>query len=135
MSASHRKSTQVYASPGQTESQVDPSFILASTCVSVWPGLYAKARSSIVSYDDGNIPVLGTVKLQVWKGSFTCLLLCRLVESKRCRPILGKSACEVMGVVDIKDSDAIRRPYTSGGHVFSVKDVMSSSRPLTKEQV
>ena len=93
------------------------------------------AKSSIVSYDGGNIPVLGTVKLQVWRGSFTCLLLFRLVESKRCRPILGKAACEGMGVVEIKDSDAIRRPDTSGGHVFSVEDVMSSSRPLTKEQV
>ena len=40
-----------------------------------------------------------------------------------------------MGVVEIKDSDAIRRPDTSGGHVFSVEDVMSSSRPLTKAQV
>ena len=93
------------------------------------------AKSSIVSYDGGNIPVLGTVKLQVWRGSFTCLLLCRLVKSKHCRPILGKSACEGMGVVEIKDSDAIRRPDTSGGHVFSVEDVMSTSKPLTKEQV
>ena len=40
-----------------------------------------------------------------------------------------------MGVVEIEDFDAIRRPDTSGGHVFSVEDVMSSSRPLTKEQV
>ena len=54
------------------------------------------AKSSIVSYNGGNIPVLGTVKLQVWRGSFTCLLLCCLIESKRCRPILGKSACEGM---------------------------------------
>ena len=38
-SASHRKSTQVHARPGQTESQVDPSFQLASSCDSVWPGL------------------------------------------------------------------------------------------------
>ena len=69
----------------------------------------------IVSYDGGNIPVLGTVRLQVWRGSFTCLLLCRLVESKRSRcPILGKTACEGMGVVEIKDSDAIRKPDTSG---------------------
>ena len=90
---------------------------------------------SIISYDGGNIPVLGTVKIQVWRGSFTCLLLCRLVESRRCRPILGKSACEGMGVVKIKDSDAIWRPHTSGGQVVSVEDVMSSSKPLTKEQV
>ena len=37
--SSHRKSTQVHASPGQTESQVDPSFQRASTCDSVWPWL------------------------------------------------------------------------------------------------
>ena len=93
------------------------------------------AKSSIVSYDGGNIPVLGTVKIQVWRGSFTCLLLCRLVESKRCRPILGKVACVGMGVVEIKDSDAIHQPDTSGGEVVSVQDVMSSSRPPTKEQI
>ena len=33
------KWAQVHASPGQTESQVDPGFQLASTCDSVWPGL------------------------------------------------------------------------------------------------
>ena len=66
----------------------------------------------------GNIQVLGTVEIQVWRGSFTCLLLFRLVESKRCRLILGKLACEGMGVVEIKDSDATRRPDTSGGQVF-----------------
>ena len=36
------RSTQVHARPGQTESQVDPGFQLASTCNSVWRGLYAK---------------------------------------------------------------------------------------------
>jgi len=89
-------------------------------------------KSSIVSYDGGSIPVLGTVKIQVQRGSFTCFLLCRLVESKRCRPILGKSACEGMGVVEIKDSDAIRQPDTSGGEVFSVQDAVSSSKILTR---
>ena len=39
VSVSHRKSTQVYANPGQTESQVDPSFQFASTFESVWPRL------------------------------------------------------------------------------------------------
>ena len=36
---SERKSLQVNAGPGQTQSQEDPSFQLASTCDSVWPGL------------------------------------------------------------------------------------------------
>ena len=39
--ACHPKSTQVHARPGQTVSQVDPSFQLPSTCDSVWPGLNA----------------------------------------------------------------------------------------------
>ena len=42
VSVSHSKSTQVHARPGHTESQVDPSFQLASTCDSVWPGLKSR---------------------------------------------------------------------------------------------
>lgn len=92
-------------------------------------------KSLIVSYDGGSIPFLGTVKIQVQRGSFTCLLLCRLVESKRCRPILGKTVCEGMGVVEIKDSDAIRQPDTSGGEIFSVQAAIYGSKILTKDQV
>lgn len=70
------------------------------------------------------------------RGSFTCLLMCRLVESKRCRQILGKATSKGMGVIKIKDSDAIRRLDTSGGMVFSVQDAnFSSSQVLTKDQV
>ena len=36
---SGRKSSQVHAKPGRTESRVDPIFQLASTCNSVGPGL------------------------------------------------------------------------------------------------
>ena len=36
---SHRKPSQVHASHGQTESQINASFQLAITCDSVWPGL------------------------------------------------------------------------------------------------
>ena len=51
MSASEGKSPQVHARPGHTESQVDPSFLLASTCESIWPGLKHKniRTKSIVS--------------------------------------------------------------------------------------
>ena len=61
--------------------------------------------------------------------------MCRLVESKRCRQILGKTTSKGMGVIKIKDSDAIRRPDTSGGIAFSVQDAISSSQVLTKDQV
>ena len=36
---SHHKSMQVHARTGETESRVDPSFQLASTCETIWPGL------------------------------------------------------------------------------------------------
>lgn len=66
-------------------------------------------------------------------GVFTCLLLCqRLVESKRIRPFLGKSACEGVGAVQNIASDSIRWLDTNGSQMFSVDDVMSSCRPLTK---
>ena len=48
VSASHRKSTQVHASPGQTKSQVDPSLQLVPTCVAVWPGLYTAISINVV---------------------------------------------------------------------------------------
>ena len=38
-------------------------------------------------------------------------------------------------MVKIKDSDAIRKADTSGGQVFSVQDVISSSNPLSKEKI
>ena len=44
---SEYKSTQVHASPGQTVSQVDPSFQLAPACESAWPGLYRVAHFKV----------------------------------------------------------------------------------------
>ena len=79
--------------------------------------------------------LLGTAKIQVQRQSYTCLLVCRVVEEKRCLPILGKTVCEGIGVVEIKDSDAIRRPDTNGCEVFSVQVPTSTSKILTKDQV
>ena len=43
---------------GQTESQVDPSFQLASPCESVWPGLREIYFSSVIEDNHGNQRVL-----------------------------------------------------------------------------
>ena len=40
-----------------------------------------------------------------------------------------------MGVVKIKDFDATRKPDTNGVQEFSVQEGISSSNPLSKEQV
>ena len=51
MSTSEGKSPQVHARPGHTESQVDSSFLIASTCESVWPGLKQKNIKTVSSED------------------------------------------------------------------------------------
>lgn len=48
---------------------------------------------------------------------------------------LRQTACEGMGVVEIKDSNAIRRPDISGGEVFPVHAAISGSKILSKDQV
>ena len=50
-------------------------------------------NTAIISYGVTLIPVLGKVRLRVWRGDFRCLLDCTLVDSKRVRPILGRKAC------------------------------------------
>ena len=73
VSASRRKSTQVHASPGQTESQVDPSFQLASAYDSVWPGLYniSKCSNNELSARTDTILHPGTVMIKPCYTSIT----------------------------------------------------------------
>ena len=48
--------------------------------------------TAIISYGGTSIPILGRVRLRVWRGDFRCFLDCNLVDSKRVRPILGRKA-------------------------------------------
>ena len=68
MIASDRKSTQVHATPGQTESQEDPSFQLVSNCDAVWPELkdndgglevapFSKELSQVILSHFGHLPI------------------------------------------------------------------------------
>ena len=43
----------MHASPGQTETQVDPSFQLTSSYDSVWPGLMIDAVGKLKSWPKG----------------------------------------------------------------------------------
>ena len=73
----HRKSTQVHARPGQTESQLDPSFQLETTCESVWPGLN-KLRlsdqmfflSSLTSISKGSSDITAFKKISLRSRTF-----------------------------------------------------------------
>ena len=66
-------------------------------------------NTAIISYGGTSIPILGKVRLRVWRGDFKCLLDCNLVDSKKVRPILGRKACLGMNVIQYLDNDQLQR--------------------------
>ena len=75
--------------------------------------------TAIISYGGTSIPILGRVRLRVWRGDFRCLLDCNLVDSKRVRPILGRKACLGMKIITYLDNDQLNHPQTSDGDVYA----------------
>lgn len=79
----------------------------------------APVSTAIISYGGTSIPFLGKVRLRVWRGDFTCLLDCNLVDSKRFRPILGRKALLGMKIIKYLDNDWMNHPQTSDGDVYT----------------
>ena len=75
--------------------------------------------TAIISYGGTSIPILGGVRLRVWRGDFRCLLYCNLVDSKRIRPILRRKACLGMKIIMYLDNDQLNHPQTSDGDVYA----------------
>ena len=73
----------------------------------------------IISYGGTSIPILGRVRLRVWRGDFGCLFDCNLVDSKRVRPILGRKACLGMKIIKYLDNDQLNHPQTSDGDMYA----------------
>ena len=62
-------------------------------------------HSAIISYGGTSIPILGKVRLRVWRENFRCLLDCNLVDSKKVTPILGRKAYLGMNIIQYLDND------------------------------
>ena len=90
-------------------------------------------NKAIISYGGTSIPILGKVRLRVWRGDFRCLLDCNLVDSKKVRPILGRKACLGMNIIQYLDNDQLNRPQESDGEV-NTHDVPASS-PVSADQL
>ena len=94
----------------------------------------APVSTAIISYGGTSIPILGRVRLRVWRGDFRCLLDCNLVDSKRVRPILGRKACLGMKIVKFLDNDQLNHPQTSDGYVYAHDapnvPVLSAAEPV-----
>ena len=91
-------------------------------------------NTAIISYGGTSIPILGKVRLRVWRGDFRCLLDCNLVDSKKVRPILGRKACLGMNIIQYLDNDhELNRLQESDGEVYT-HDVPASS-PVSADQL
>ena len=86
---------------------------------------------TITAYGGTTLPVIGTVRLRVWRGNYHCLLDCKLVDHINIRPLLGRKACIGMKIVTYLDNDALNKPETSGAPVYSIEQ----THPLSIEQL
>ena len=88
-------------------------------------------KSQITAYGGTQLPVKGTVILQVWRGEYKGRLECKLVDSPNIRPLLGRKACLGMKIIEYLDNDHLNKPSTSGASVFALND----PTPVSKQQI
>ena len=93
--------------------------------------------TAVISYGGTSIPILGRIRLRVWRGDFRCFLDCHLVDSKRVRPILGRKACLGMKIIKYLNNDPLNHPQTSDGgdvyaHDASIEPVLSADQLVKK---
>ena len=85
---------------------------------------------AISAYGGSRLPVVGEVKLKVWRVTQHSWLNCKLIDSQDIRPILGQKACMGMKIIQYTDNDAMNKPDMGSARVYAVND---KSDALTKE--
>ena len=66
-------------------------------------------QTQLTAYGGGKLPVIGSVLLRVWWGDFRCRLDCKLVDSHKIRPLLGRKECLGMKVIAYLDNDELNK--------------------------
>ena len=79
-------------------------------------------RSSISVYGGTSILVFRRVIIQVWRASKRYKLECKLIDSERVRPLLGRKACLGMNVICYLDNDSLYTPPTHKGRVYAITE-------------
>lgn len=93
-------------------------------------------KTAIVAYGGTKLPVVGQVRIRVWRGEYKCLLDCKLVDSTAIRPLLGRKACVGMKIIQYTDNDELTIPETGDAPVYAVDNASQHSTtqtPITKE--
>ncbi|CAH3143603.1 unnamed protein product [Porites evermanni] len=68
---------------GNTQCNVVPLHLYKKATKDVDLCNVTPVNTAIISYGGTSIPILGKVRLRVWRGDFRCLLDCNLVDSKK----------------------------------------------------
>ena len=90
------------------------------------------ANTRITAYYVGaTLSVVGSVVLRVWREKTKYRLECKLVDSPKIRPLLGRKACLGMKVIKYLDNDAINKPDTGNAPVYALE----SAEPVSMEQL
>ena len=91
----------------------------------------APTNTQVTAYGGGTLPVVGTVLLKVWRDGSKYYLDCKLVDSHKIRPLLGRKACLGMKIITNLDNDKIHKPDTGNAPVYALED----PGPVTIEQL
>ncbi len=78
--------------------------------------------TQVTAYGGGTLPVVGTVLLKVRREGSEYRLACKLVDSRKIRPLLGRKACLGMKIITYLDNDEIRKPNTGNAPVYALEE-------------
>ena len=92
-----------------------------------------KCQSTILAFGGSRLTVVGEVRVRVWRGDYKCILICKLVDSDKIRPILGRKACVGMKLIEYTDNDALHKPATRGAQVYAVEGALISKAAITEK--
>ena len=89
------------------------------------------AKSRITAYGGTTLPVVGTVQLNVTRGSLNATLHCKIVDGINIRPLLGRESCLQLKIISYLDNDKVNKLDTGNSLVFAL-DITTA---LTREQL
>ena len=92
-----------------------------------------KCQSSILAFGGSRLTVVGEVRVRVWRDDYKCILICKLVDSDKIRPILGRKACVGMKLIQYTDNDALHKPATRDAQVYAVEGALISRAAITEK--
>ena len=90
----------------------------------------SRVKSTLFAFEGSKLQSIGEARIRVVSGNDNYILLCKIVDSEKIRPILGRKACLGMKIIQYTDNDELRKPLTGNARVYSVE-----SEPVTLTEI